>query len=85
MKIMTLNINSVRAHAESFMDILRAGEYDVIMVQELKVEDAAFPHNLFDDYGYNIRVFGQKSYNGVAVFSRFSIEASKAFFVGSAS
>ena len=74
MKILTLNINSIRAHAESFIDILRAGEYDVILVQEIKVEDAAFPHNLFDEYGYNIKVFGQKSYNGVAVFSKYSIE-----------
>jgi len=74
MKILTLNINSIRAHAESFMDILRAGEYDTIMVQELKVETALFPHNLFDEYGYNIKVFGQKSWNGVAVFSKFSIE-----------
>ena len=74
MKILTLNINSIRAHAQSFIDILRGGEYDVIMVQEIKVEDAAFPHNLFDDYGYNIKVFGQKTYNGVAIFSRFSIE-----------
>lgn len=74
MKILTLNINSIRAHAESFIDILRAGEYDVIMVQELKVETALFPHNLFDEYGYNIKVFGQKSWNGVAVFSKYSIE-----------
>lgn len=74
MKILTLNINSIRAHAQSFIDILRGAEYDVIMVQELKAEDAAFPHNLFDEFGYNIKVFGQKSYNGVAVFSRFSIE-----------
>ena len=50
MKILTININSIRAHVESFIEILRGGEYDVIMVQELKVEDAAFPHNLFDDY-----------------------------------
>lgn len=74
MKILTLNINSIRAHAQSFIDILRAGEYDVIMVQELKVETPAFPQNLFDEYGYNIKVFGQKSWNGVAVFSKFSIE-----------
>ena len=74
MKILTLNINSIRAHAESFIDILRAGEYDVILVQELKVETANFPHNLFDEYGYNIKVYGQKSWNGVAVFSKFSIE-----------
>lgn len=74
MKILTLNINSIRAHAQSFLDILRGGEYDVILVQEIKVEDAMFPHNLFDEYGYNIKVYGQKSWNGVAVFSKYSIE-----------
>lgn len=74
MKILTLNINSIRAHIESFMEILKSGEYDTIMVQELKVETANFPHNLFDEYGYNIKVFGQKSWNGVATFSKYSIE-----------
>lgn len=74
MKILTLNINSIRAHAESFIDVLRSGEYDTILVQELKVETASFPHNLFDEYGYNIKVFGQKSWNGVATFSKYSLE-----------
>lgn len=74
MKILTLNINSIRAHIESFMDILRSGEYDTILVQELKVENANFPYNLLDEYGYNIKVFGQKSWNGVATFSKNSIE-----------
>lgn len=74
MKILTVNINSIRAHVESFIDILRAGEYDTILVQELKVDTPAFPHALFDEYGYNVKVFGQKSWNGVAVFSKLSIE-----------
>ena len=74
MKILTLNINSIRAHAESFIDLLRGGEYDTILVQELKVENAGFPYNLFDEYGYNIKVFGQKSWNGVAIFSKYSLE-----------
>ncbi len=74
MKILTLNINSIRAHIESFMDILAHGEYDTVLVQELKVENANFPHNLLDEYGYNVKVFGQKSWNGVATFSKQSIE-----------
>lgn len=74
MKILTVNINSIRAHAQAFINILHSGEYDTILVQELKVETGLFPHNLFDDYGYNIKVFGQKSWNGVATFSKFSIE-----------
>lgn len=56
------------------MDILRTGEYDTILVQELKVENQNFPFVLFDEFGYNIRIFGQKSWNGVAVFSKNSIE-----------
>ena len=74
MKILTVNINSIRAHAESFIKILESNEYDTILVQELKVETAGFPHNIFEEYGYNIKVFGQKSWNGVATFSKFSIE-----------
>ena len=74
MKILTININSIRAHIESFMDILRKNEYDTILVQELKVENANFPYNLLDEFGYNIKVFGQKSWNGVATFSKNSIE-----------
>ena len=74
MKILTININSIRAHVESFMDILRSNEYDTILVQELKVDNANFPFMLFDEFGYNIKVFGQKSWNGVAIFSKNSIE-----------
>ena len=74
MKILSLNINSIRAHIESFAAVLESGEYDVVCVQEIKVDDTNFPHSLFDEYGYNIKVHGQKSYNGVAVFSKFSVE-----------
>ncbi len=74
MKILTLNINSIRARLEMFMDILKSGVYDTILLQELKVETNSFPHILFEEFGYNIKVFGQKSWNGVAVFSKHSIE-----------
>jgi len=74
MKILTLNINSVRAHAPILLYLLESGQYDTILLQELKVEDAAFPHVLFDHTGYNVKIFGQKSWNGVAVYSKHSIE-----------
>jgi exodeoxyribonuclease-3 len=74
MKILSVNINSIRARMESFIAVLESKKYDAICVQEIKVDDANFPHSLFDASGYNIKVFGQKSYNGVAVFSKFSIE-----------
>lgn len=74
MKLLTLNINSIRAHMESFMKIAEGSEYDVILLQELKVEDHAFPHIVFEHLGYNIKIFGQKSWNGVAIFSKYPIE-----------
>ncbi|MDR1071120.1 MAG: exodeoxyribonuclease III [Rickettsiales bacterium] len=74
MKILTININSIRAHIESFIDILESREFDVIAVQELKADDANFPSAVFETSGYNIKAFGQKAYNGVAVFSKYSIE-----------
>ncbi|MCL2538255.1 MAG: exodeoxyribonuclease III [Alphaproteobacteria bacterium] len=74
MMILSININSIRAHMESFLTIAESGEYDTIIVQELKVEDNGFPHMMFEHLGYNIKVFGQKSWNGVAVFSKYSIE-----------
>jgi len=59
---------------ESFMKIAESGEYDVILLQELKVEDHVFPHIVFEHLGYNIKIFGQKSWNGVGVFSKYPIE-----------
>jgi exodeoxyribonuclease-3 len=74
MKIMTLNINSIRAHAESFIKVLTERRPDAVLVQETKVEDHVFPHILFEHLGYNVKTFGQKSWNGVAIFSKNSIE-----------
>lgn len=74
MKILSVNINSIRAHAENFIESLRQIGPDVVLVQETKVEDHAFPHILFEHLGYNVKTFGQKSWNGVAVFSKYSIE-----------
>ncbi len=74
MKILTLNINSVRARAEMLIKTLKSGEYDTILLQETKVENSSFPFILFEDLGYNIKIMGQKSWNGVAVFSKHSIE-----------
>jgi len=74
MQILTLNINSIRAHAQCLLSTIRELNPDVILLQELKCTDEQFPHILFEHLGYNIKTFGQKSWNGVAVMSKFSIE-----------
>ena len=40
------------------------------MLQETKVQNADFPKEDFEDLGYNTAISGQKSYNGVAIFSK---------------
>ncbi len=74
MKIATFNANSIRSRLEIVKDWLRDNQPDVLCVQETKVQDKDFPLEEFAGSGYEIVFKGQKSYNGVATFSRLPIE-----------
>ena len=70
-RITTWNVNSVRLRADHLARLARDIAPDVICLQETKVEDDKFPHEIFSALGYGHSVIkGQKSYNGVAIFSR---------------
>ena len=43
-------------------------------MQEIKTEDKNFPYNNFSSLDYESHVFGQKSYNGVAIISKSKLE-----------
>ena len=77
MRIATWNINSVRVRLEHLLDFLKRQEIDTILLQELKCTTNAFPKEVLEDAGYNCLVFGQKSYNGVAILSKHRIECPK--------
>ncbi|MDF0552099.1 exodeoxyribonuclease III [Kamptonema sp. UHCC 0994] len=70
MKITTWNVNSIRSRLEQVLEWLQANSVDVLCLQETKVVDKDFPLQPFLDIGYNCYISGQKSYNGVAIFSR---------------
>lgn len=74
MKAATWNVNSVRARLPAVLDWLRRAEPDVVMLQEIKTVDEAFPRAEIEDLGFNVAVHGQKSYNGVAILSREPLE-----------
>ncbi len=75
MKIATWNVNSVRTRINHVCDWLQANpEVDVLCLQETKVIDADFPHAPFTELGYQTYIYGQKSYNGVAMISRSPLE-----------
>lgn len=77
MRIATWNVNSVRARVGHLVGFLKNEEIDVVLLQELKCETAAFPREYFEDMGYNCLVYGQKSYNGVAILSKYNVECLK--------
>lgn len=69
MKIVTWNVNSVRMRLNSLLDWLKNEKPDVVLLQETKVIDELFPLEPIEDLGYNIAIYGQKAYNGVAILS----------------
>ena len=71
MKIATWNVNSIRARAEHVKKFLDEKTPDILCIQETKVQDASFPESEFKDRGYFLIFSGQKSYNGVAIFTKF--------------
>ena len=74
MRIASWNVNSAKARLEHITDWLAADNTDILMMQEIKSQDENFPRDAFKDLGWHIAVHGQKSYNGVAIASRFPIE-----------
>lgn len=74
MKIATWNVNSVRARLEAMATWLEEAQPDVLLLQEIKCVDEAFPTAFFEDRGYACATLGQKSYNGVAILSKLRLE-----------
>jgi exodeoxyribonuclease-3 len=70
MRIVTWNVNSVKQRLEHLRRFLGEVEPDVVCLQELKCQDAAFPTDEIQAAGYNVAVHGQKAFNGVAILSK---------------
>ncbi len=70
MKIISWNVNSVRARIENIKDYIKDTNPDVLLLQEIKTQNENFPNDELKKLGYTSYVFGQKSYNGVAIISK---------------
>ena len=70
MKIATWNVNSLTVRLPQVLDWLAANPVDALCLQELKLSDDKFPLMALQEAGYHSAVFGQKTYNGVAILSR---------------
>ena len=70
MKIVTWNINGVRARIGNLLHWLRESAPDIVCLQEIKSQDDGFPRLEIEALGYNVETLGQKGFNGVAILSK---------------
>jgi exodeoxyribonuclease-3 len=68
MKIVSWNVNSLKARLDHVKNFLTQTQPDVLMIQELK--GLEFPTDDFKTLGYESIHKGQKTYNGVAILSK---------------
>ena len=73
MKIVSWNVNSVRARITNILDYIKKSTPDILLLQEIKAQDENFPFKDFKNEGYDSHIFGQKSYNGVAILSKVKV------------
>lgn len=71
----TWNVNSIRTRLQHLLEWLRSDTApDVLLLQEIKTVNENFPAMEIEELGYNIALHGQKSYNGVAILSKYPLE-----------
>ena len=74
MIISSWNVNSVRARIENIKEYLKKFSPDIVMMQEIKTPNETYPYDDIKSLKYENYVFGQKSYNGVAIISKKKLE-----------
>ena len=72
--IATFNVNSIKARLQNVLNWLDAARPDIVLFQELKCVDDAFPAMEIEERGYNLALHGQKTYNGVAIISKLPLD-----------
>ncbi len=74
MKIATWNVNSIRQRIAHLLAFLDTQKPDIVLLQETKVENDKFPIMEIEERGYNLALHGQKTFNGVAILSKYPLE-----------
>tara|TARA_Y100001968_G_scaffold43410_1_gene33398 strand:+ start:11443 stop:12288 length:846 start_codon:yes stop_codon:yes gene_type:complete len=80
--IASWNVNSIRTRLNQVRKFLESSKTDILCLQETKVSDEDFPIKPFEAMGYKVKFSGQKSYNGVAIISKFDFQDFRVDFLG---
>jgi exodeoxyribonuclease III len=82
MKIVSFNINGLRARLPQLQALIDAHQPDIIGLQEIKVHDDAFPRADVEAMGYQVYFHGQKAHYGVALLCKQQPESVSRGFPG---
>ena len=74
MRIATWNVNSIKQRLDGATAWLAERAPDLVCLQETKCVDDAFPREAFESLGYNVAIHGQKTFNGVAILSKYPFD-----------
>src|SRR4030088_1966570 len=84
MRIATWNVNSIRQRLDHLLTWLRDCAPDIVCLQEIKCVDEAVPREAIEQLGYNVVTHGQKTFNGVALLSKYPLEEATPRLAGDA-
>ncbi|QJR79503.1 exodeoxyribonuclease III [Alteromonas pelagimontana] len=70
MKVISFNINGIRARLHQLSALIEKHQPDVIGLQEIKVHNDQFPVADVEALGYHVYFHGQKSHYGVAMLCK---------------
>lgn len=73
-RVATWNVNSIKARVQVVATWLGAEKSGLLLMQETKCINDEFPRSEFEKLGYHVETVGQKSYNGVAILSRWPLK-----------
>ena len=74
LKLASWNVNSLKIRLDQVLEWLNSSQVDMLALQETKLTDENFPVHAFEAQGLHIIFSGQKTYNGVAIISKYPIE-----------
>ncbi len=74
MRLATWNVNSLKVRLPQLLDWMAQAKPDLVCLQETKLEDPKFPRVELEAAGYSAAFAGQKTYNGVAILARSSLD-----------
>ena len=80
MRVVSWNVNSLGVRMDRVTEWIESLQPDVLCLQETKMADDAFPHEVFSNLGYESAHHGQGQWNGVAIISRVGLDDVRADF-----